>query len=201
MIWDFFTEHKRVESGAKLAYALICGHTRPFVGAAALLPDFAASPTFDGASTSTAELISDSKPENSESGSDLDFDVQAERYFKSDFEDLPSRLDKAKKDYYPDLSARLADIRALAKGERELTDAEKKSTTPLPTEDDLRAERLKREMRWQGQVEGWGIVKKGVKPVWDEKWEGWLRVFRAPEPGEEPQPVNESKEQVGTIWS
>ena len=164
MIYDFFTEHKRVEEGAKLAYALICGHTRPFIGHSAS--------TFTS-SSATSEIPS--------SSSDIDFDLPSERYYKNDFDDLPGRLEKAKNDYYPDLTARLEEVRSLARGYRELTDAEKKSTKPLVTEEDLKAERLKREMRWRGQVEGWGIVRKEEPVRWDEKWDGWLRVFKSPD--------------------
>jgi import inner membrane translocase subunit TIM54 len=161
MIRDFFTEHRRVEEGAKFAYALICGHTRPF------------SATAIGSATPAAS-----------SDSDLDFDRQAERYIKNDFDDLPTRLDKAKTDYYADLAIRLAEVRALARGERELTDAEKKSTKPLLTEDDLRDERKKKELRWRGQAEGWGIVRKEQEVAFEPGWEQWLSVFRAPGPGE-----------------
>ncbi|KAI9632091.1 inner membrane protein import complex subunit Tim54-domain-containing protein [Dioszegia hungarica] len=183
MIYDFFTEHRKVEEGAKLAYALICGHTRPFLASS--------SSSFPTANTSSPSPFSSSEAPASTPGSlgpglgsDLDFDRQAERYFKNDFDDLPARLQKAKDDYYPDLSARLADVRALAAGERELTDAEKKSTKPLVSEEDLRDERKKKELRWRGQVEGWGIVRKEQGVTYEDGWEGWLSVFREPREGE-----------------
>lgn len=172
MIRDFFTEHYRVEQGAKLAYALICGHTRPFVGASS-----SSSPS----------------PSSSSSSSDLEFDKPAERYFKNDFDELPTRLAKAKEDYYVDLRARLAEVRALARGERELTDAEKKSNKPLVSEDDLREERKKKELRWRGQVEGWGIVRKEKEVTFEDGWEGWLNVFREPRVEEEPRPKEEGE--------
>jgi import inner membrane translocase subunit TIM54 len=174
MIYDYFTERYRVREGAELAWALIQGETRPFVGpsqsgADAILADAAST-------ASTSDTLTGGK--SSGTTSDLDFDRPAEAWYQKDFSSLPSRFTKAREDYYAELANRLESIRALAAGERELTKEEAKSTKPLPTEDDLQKERLKKELRWKGMEEGWGIVKQDKEAVWDPMFEGWLRVFK-----------------------
>lgn len=161
MVYDFFTERYRVREGAELAWALINQETRPFVGTSA-------SNVGLGLDSSLAK-------------SDLEFDTSTENWYKSKFATLPERLQKARDDYYPELATRLQSVRDLASGARELTKEEAKSDKPLTTEDDLKKERLKKELRWKGMVEGWEIVRPEREVTWRDGWEGWLRVFKTPE--------------------
>ncbi len=61
-----------------------------------------------------------------------------------------------------------------------MTAEEKTSTKGPETEQELRDERQKKELRWMGQLEGWEIVKPDSPVTWDPKWEGWLKVYEAP---------------------
>lgn len=148
MIYDWFTESKRVQAGAEAAYALLTNEIRPFVG-----------------------------PEEGAASPDTAFDTKAESYYKNRYEGLPERTEQARKDYYKDLAPRLESARQFARGERGLTDEEKKSDKPIVTEDALREERRKKELRWLGAIEGFEIVRPETPTAWDPKWNGWLRVF------------------------
>jgi import inner membrane translocase subunit TIM54 len=150
MVYDFFTERYRVQSGADAAVALIEQQTRPLEGHH---PDQASGP------------------------SDLDFDAEKEAWYKKAWAKLPEKIAEARKDYYKELQTRIDDTRALARGDRQLTEAEKVSTKPLVSEADLVSERKKKELRWMGQEEGWGIVNAPV--TWDERFEGWLRIYQS----------------------
>ncbi|KAG1761699.1 inner membrane protein import complex subunit Tim54-domain-containing protein [Suillus occidentalis] len=55
-----------------------------------------------------------------------------------------------------------------------------RKTHPPPTEVELRAERLKKEMRWRGDEVGWEIVKPGQPAQWDERFADALQVFDEP---------------------
>lgn len=144
MIYDFFTERKRVKAGAEAAYALIMSQTRPMDEA------------------------------------DSNFGIEAEQYYKKQYNQVPERNKKAQDEYYTELAKRIESARQFARGERDLTDDEKKSDKPIVTEEDLRAERLKRELRWHGGLEGWNIVKPATPVAWQPEWDGWLRVFEQP---------------------
>ena len=114
IIYDFFTEHHRVRSGAQAALALLEGNTRPFTDR------------------------------------DKGFGEESETWYTKSFAQLPERMAIARRDYYSALEPRLESARALANGERELSEAEKKSTRSPVTEVDLRLERRNRELRWLG---------------------------------------------------
>jgi import inner membrane translocase subunit TIM54 len=116
--------------------------------------------------------------------SDLEFDRNSEKYYKKDWVKLPTKTQEAREEYYKKLEPRLESVRQLARGERDLTDEEKKSDKPVTTEQDLIEERKKKEMRWKGQEEGFEIVRTDKEVTWDEKWEGWLNVFELPKDGE-----------------
>jgi import inner membrane translocase subunit TIM54 len=146
MIYDFFTESRRVQQGAEVAYALIMNHTRPFT-----IPTESDHP-------------------------DTDFAADTEQFYTKSYATIPEKNEKAKGVYYKELGERLESARQFARGERDLTDAEKKSDKPVTTEDDLKEERKKREMRWNGGLEGWNIVKAETPVAWDPTWAGWLRV-------------------------
>ncbi|TFY71870.1 hypothetical protein EVG20_g1120, partial [Dentipellis fragilis] len=171
MIWDFFNERKKVQAGAEAGYRIVMGQTRPFVAPNAS----AAADTFN-----VADAPAD-KP--AEDKSDLAFDVDAEAWYKSSTASLPAEIEKARKTYYDALPAKLATARALSRGEREPTKEE--LNAPPPTEVELRAERLKKEMRWRGDEEGWAIVRSDSPVEWDPRMEGALSVFVDPPKGEE----------------
>jgi import inner membrane translocase subunit TIM54 len=86
-----------------------------------------------------------------------------------------SNVASSRKSYYKTLPERLAAARQLARGEREPTKEEQR--TPPPTEVELRAERLNKELRWRGEEEAWKIVGPGSGTSWDEKFRGVLKVF------------------------
>lgn len=148
MIYDFFTEHKRVQQGAEAAYALITNQTRPFVA-----------------------------PDSGVEHPDTEFGADTEKYYIKAYSRVPETQDKTKEEYYTKLATRLESAREFARGERGLTDEEKASDDRIVTEEDLRAERQKRELRWRGGREGYEIVRPETPVAWDPTWAGWLRVF------------------------
>ncbi|KAG8805443.1 mitochondrial import inner membrane translocase subunit tim54 [Serendipita sp. 399] len=107
---------------------------------------------------------------------DLDFDRQSERYIKNSWHKLPKRIEKAKTEYYKELKDKIKVARELAYGEREPTRAER--ANPPMTEVELRNQRLKKELKWKEDLEGWEILRRDV--VWDDRFEGALEVFVAP---------------------
>jgi import inner membrane translocase subunit TIM54 len=167
MIYDFFTEHRRVKAGAETAYALITDSIRPFSP-----PDSSSSVQGSAAADTHVHV---------RQGGDLDFNLDAEKYYGKSFSNFPEKIKTAREDYYKKLSERLDSARALAMGEREMTEEEKKSTKGPVTEEQLREERRKKELRWHGNLEGWEIMRKEAEVAWDPRWEGWLRVYETPE--------------------
>lgn len=107
---------------------------------------------------------------------DLDVDIHSEKYIKGAWQDLPKRIEKAKEEYYKELKQKIKVARELAYGEREPTRAEK--THPPMTEVELRAQRLKKELKWKEDLEGWEILNGPVS--WDERFEGKLHIFNRP---------------------
>ncbi len=133
-----------------------------------------------GAEAALALILGPTRPlERTE----LDFGRDTEKWYTKSFAKLPERIETARKDYYSALEPRLQAVRDLANGERELSDAEKKSSKPLVTEENLREERRKRELRWFGNMDGYEIVRKENEVAWDDRFEGWLRVFEPPHEG------------------
>ena len=169
MMYDFFTERYRVKSGAEAALALIEGHTREFRGLTS------------GSPTSSDLLVDSASPSPSPSpsttSSDTEFGKRTESWYKKAFRELPDRMATARRDYNTKLEERMRDVYDLEDGRRQLTDDEKKSTKPLPTIQDLKAERRKKELRWKGSEEGYEIVRPESAVAWDERMDGWLRVF------------------------
>ena len=135
-----------------------------------------------GANAALALIESHTRPFTS---SDKDFDRQAEGYYTKAFDEMSARIATARKEYYANLAPRLEAARALASGERELSDAEKKSGREAVTEESLREERRKKELRWFGNEDGREIVRRESEVRWDERWEGWLRVYDLSEHGGE----------------
>lgn len=150
--------------------ALIFGETRPFVG--------------PSGTTSEVDLFVGAEdrnhgPSTAVGVADTEFDKASEGWYYKSFGDLPDRLKKARQDYYDGLKDKLDVARQYANGERQITDAEKKAGKVV-TEDDLREERRKRELRWFGSLEGYDIVRPDKDAAWDERFDGWLKVYTAP---------------------
>lgn len=170
MVWDFFNERHKVKAGAEAAYRLIIGETRPFVAPPAEI----VSQNVD-ADLSANALSSIPHPSGS-AVTDLDFDKDTESWYKkSTARNFASSIEKARADYYASLPERLETARALSRGLREPTREEKNH--PPPTEVELRAERMKKELRWRADEEGWDIVKPEKEVAWDERFRDALRVF------------------------
>lgn len=117
---------------------------------------------------------------------DLDaFDASSESYYRSDFAKVPERIAKKRASYLAELEGKIKVARELASGTRERTKDE--TTHPPPTEEQLRDERLKKEIRWRNEEEGWQVVKPGSEVSWDERFKGWLKVYDDPSDFEEPK--------------
>lgn len=168
MFVGLFNEREKYREGGEAAIKLIFGGLRDFQGAQTEMDSEAGS--LDVESTTTAAATTPT---------DLDFDIDVEDFYKKSFADTPSRINKLRETYYSNLKTRLETARDPASGARERTKEEE--AKPPATEDELKAERLKKEIRWRNEEEGYEIVKKGSKVAWDSRWKGWLRVYTAPE--------------------
>lgn len=147
MLFGFFNRRRDVKLGAEAAYKIITGTPRPIRGPIT---------TFDG----EMEKIETSPL------SDLSFGLDAETLYKSK---PPSvEIEKARKSYYKHLPEKLAVARQLARGEREATKEER--NYPPPTEVELRAERMKKEKRWRGDLAGWDIIRPTAPVAWDSRF-------------------------------
>jgi import inner membrane translocase subunit TIM54 len=161
-IYQFFTERHRVRAGSEAALALIESNTRPFQSPTR--PD-------EGVTTDeqTGKLV--------RQGGDLDFDLEGESFTRKSFAKFPSQIATARKDYYDALRPRVDSVLDLQAGRREMTEAEKSGKTKVETIDELKDERIKKEMRWCGGEDGYEVVKPETPVVWDPRWDGWLKVF------------------------
>ena len=174
MIWEFFNQRHKARAGAEAAYRLIMGPTRPL--------NVPPAEQFERIAQE-AEARSEpdpSQPHLSEpSLADLDFDKDVEPYYKKSFvRDFAPEIAKAREEYYAKLPARLETARALARGTREPTKEE--VNYPPPTEVELRAERMKKELRWRADEEGWEIIRPCKPVAWDERFRDVLKVFMDP---------------------
>ncbi|KAG6854739.1 hypothetical protein C0991_002453 [Blastosporella zonata] len=160
MIWDWFNQRHKVRSGAEAGYRLVMKHTRPMI------------PPTEEPKSMFADIAT---PEAAVPQGDLDFDKEAESWFKNSTSKIPSEIEKAHEKYYKDLPARLATARELARGLREPTKEE--VNNPPPTEVELSAERMKKELRWRRDVAGWDVIKPQQNVVWDERFQDALRIF------------------------
>ncbi|TFK54661.1 hypothetical protein OE88DRAFT_1693484 [Heliocybe sulcata] len=161
MIWDFFNERSKVRAGSEAAYKLVMNHTRPFVV---------------GPAPSESPVLADMPLITT--NSDLDFDIAAEAFYKSSVGSLPSEIEKARTEYYKALPARLKASRDIARGVREHTKDE--LANPPPSEVELRAERMKKELRWKRDEEGWDVVRPDRPVEWDPRFMDALRIFIDP---------------------
>jgi import inner membrane translocase subunit TIM54 len=161
-IYQFFTERHRVRAGSEAALALIESNTRPFQ-----------SPTREDEGVTTDEATG----KLTRQGGDLDFDLEGESFTRKSFKKFPSQIETARKDYYETLKTRVESVMDLQTGRREMTDAEKSGKTKVEMIEEMKDERLKKEMRWYGGEDGYEIVKPEQPVVWDPRWDGWLKVF------------------------
>jgi import inner membrane translocase subunit TIM54 len=162
MFIGLFNEREKYREGGEAAMKLIFGGQRAFQGA-------------------SSEMAADIPAESmaSTASTDLDFDLEVEDFYKKSFNDTPNRIAKLRETYYSTLQTRLETARELASGSRERTKDE--IAKPPMTEEELKAERLKKELRWRNEEEGYEIIKKGSGVAWDARWKGWLKVYTAPE--------------------
>lgn len=185
MIWEFFNERHKVRSGAEAAYRLIVGETRPITAPSSL----------DNADPTPAESF---QADPVSGPSDLDFDKECEAWYKKSFvRDFASEIQKAREEYYAELPRKLETARALARGTREPTKDE--INYPPPTEVELRAERLKKELRWRSDEAGWDIIKPDTPVAWDERLRSVLRVFVEPSPEREKEFRQQAEEIMSRI--
>ncbi|KAG6860957.1 hypothetical protein C0995_005621 [Termitomyces sp. Mi166 len=160
MIWEWFNRRHEVRAGAEAGYRLVVNCSRPII------------PPMEEPKTMFADITT---PQATVSQGDLDFDKEAEKWYKNSLSKFTSEIEKARNKYYDNLPAALATARELARGVREPTKEE--VNNPPPTEVELRAERMKKELRWRRDVAGWDIVKPQQKVVWDDRFRDALRIF------------------------
>ncbi|SRR5258708_379500 len=163
MIYDFFNERRLVKAGCEAAYRLVFAQTRPFISPTTI------EPTVDVTLPLTQGFGM---------GGDLDFDVDKEQMYGRGYRDILATIAAARKGYYGELPGKLRITRALARGERESTKDEK--TYPPPTEVELRAERLKKELRWKEDEGAYQWLRQGTGVTWDERFNSVFGVFRDP---------------------
>ncbi|KAF9227709.1 hypothetical protein BS17DRAFT_774180 [Gyrodon lividus] len=174
MMWDFFNERHKTRIGCEAAYSLIVNKTRDFQGPDSTLENndgFLVDPEHQ--EIDKKEAKEPKATQGQPQGGDLDFFVSSESVLVS--HSPLSSIASSRKSYYNALPERLATARQLARGERKPTKEEEKN--PPPSEVELRAERLTKELRWRGEEEGWRIVRPGSGISWDERFRGVLRVF------------------------
>lgn len=106
---------------------------------------------------------------------DLNLGVDSEAYYKSNMASYHDEVEKLRKSFYKSLPKKLETAREISRGTREPTKEE--LNHPPPTEVELRAERLKKELRWRGDIAGWDIVKPDSPVAYDERFDNALRVF------------------------
>ncbi|KAF8559748.1 hypothetical protein OG21DRAFT_1493038 [Imleria badia] len=173
MIWGFFNERHKTQIGCEAAYSLVMNKTREFQGPNSILdPNHDFQPT-EGQESSSDDGTQSKITQSRLQGGDLDFGLSSE--FVLAPHSPVSNIASFRKSYYKTLPERLATARQLARREREPTKEEER--TPPPSEVELRAERLNKELRWRGEEAAWKIVGPGSGVSWDERFRGVLRVF------------------------
>ena len=136
--------------------------------------------TLSGAQCAYRLIKSQTRP--FEPSTDLNCGLDAEHYYKSSMRKYAESVEKLRVGYYKALPDKLKTARDLARGNREPTKDE--INYPPPTEVEMRAERLKKELRWRSDVAGWDIIKPDTPVAFDERLDGALQVFVDP-PGTE----------------
>ncbi|KAI0093892.1 inner membrane protein import complex subunit Tim54-domain-containing protein [Irpex rosettiformis] len=176
MIYDFFNERHKVRAGAEDAYRIIVGQTRPMTGRAS---ELLAAHSDDDASGVEPIPADGCQSNTSIAPTDLDFNKDVESYYKKSYvTSFLTDIGKARENYYSELTKKLETARALARGTREPTKEEQ--NYPPPTEVELRAERMKKELRWRSEEKGWEIIRPKAATAWDPRFEGVLGVFAQP---------------------
>ena len=146
MIWDFFNERAKVQ------------RPRSSSSLATPAPSPPHHPKFSPVQSSPLTPHSRRSLSCGASPTDLDFDREPESYYKKSLDrDFLSEIESARKSYYKPLVENLETARAFARDTREPTKEERNH--PPPTEVELRAERLKKEMRWRSDEEGFNIIR------------------------------------------
>ncbi|KAF8322868.1 inner membrane protein import complex subunit Tim54-domain-containing protein [Cantharellus anzutake] len=167
MIYDFFNEHRRVEAGCEAAYRLVFAQIRPFI-----------PPTSINRTNDAPDAPTPFPSHGFGLGGDLDFDQDKEKMYGRGYRDTLATIADARKKYYQELLRKLEVTRSLARGEREPTKDEK--AYPPPTEVELRAERLKKELRWREDEKAYQWLRHGMGVTWDDRFNGIFGVFRNP---------------------
>jgi len=158
----------KVKEGAEAGVLIVNNHTRPFNAPTSVLSEFSQDTPSEGA-------IAESEAPTMEGG-DFDFNRSVEAYYKSNLSTTIEEIEKERKKYYTTtLPPKLASARALARNLREPTKEE--LAKPPPTEVELRAERIKKELKWRGDEAGWRIVGPDAGVQWDERLREVLKVY------------------------
>lgn len=187
MIWGFFNERHKTRIGCEAAYSLVNNKTREFQVPSSMLDLTDDVQPSEGQEAGIEEGEQSKITQGRPQGGDLDFGLSSESVL------VPhspiSNIASSRKSYYKALPERLATARQLARGEREPTKEEERN--PPPSEVELRAERLNKELRWRGEEEAWRIVGPGSGVSWDERFGGVLKVFDNHGADDEGQEINQ----------
>ncbi|KAG6376316.1 hypothetical protein JVT61DRAFT_2296 [Boletus reticuloceps] len=170
MIWGFFNERHKTQIGCEAAYSLVMNKTREFQGPDSIIDDVQPG---EGQESGSDEGRQSTVTQGQPQGGDLDFGLSSEVVLAP--HSPVSNIASYRKSYHKTLPERLATARQLARGEREPTKEEER--TPPPSEVELRAEHLNKELRWRGEEAAWRIVEPGSGVSWDERFRGVLKVF------------------------
>lgn len=168
IIWEFFNQRHKVREGAEAGVLIVNNHTRAFNAPTPFQSEFSQDTPPEGG---IAEPVVSTME-----GGDFDFDQSVESYYKSNLSTTIEDIEKERKKYYATtLPPKLASARALARNLREPTKEE--IAKPPPTEVELRAERIKKELKWRGDEAGWRIVGPDAGVQWDERLREVLKVY------------------------
>lgn len=176
MFMGWFNERALVKQGGEAGLKLVQGNTREFVGRENERERLMDEPRIGEASSSISTSTSPA--------SDLDFDLDSESFYKNNFDQLPKRIQEFKETYYTKLPSRITIANEIyasesngfsAKNLRPKTAEEER--VPPKTIEQLKDERVEKELRWKRDLEGWNVVKRGSPVTWRDEWNGWLRVY------------------------
>ncbi|KAK4053121.1 mitochondrial import inner membrane translocase subunit tim54 [Microbotryomycetes sp. JL201] len=175
-IVGFFNKRADARLGGESALAIILAKTRPFEPPVERTETGEMRGLLDD--NLVAEVRAGKRPEltcvdGQRTGSkDLDFMFEVDENpvsFRKAYRSMPKNWEYYRRQYYKDeLAPKLKTARELASGAREPTKNETKY--PPKTENELRQERLDKELRWRREQEGWAVVRSGSGVAWNEKW-------------------------------
>ncbi|KAM0792522.1 hypothetical protein ACM66B_005191 [Microbotryomycetes sp. NB124-2] len=172
----FFNKRREARLGGESALAIILAKTRP------MEPPTERTETGEMKGVLDDNLVGEVRVgkhpeltcvEGERTGSrDLDFMFEVDENpvsFRKAYRSMLKNWEYYRRQYYKDeLAPKLKTARELASGAREPTKNETKY--PPKTENELRQERLDKELRWRREQEGWAVVRSGSGVAWDEKW-------------------------------